>query len=170
MLARNETIFKWTLYGAAALLCLLVQGSLLQRLVIWGVIPFSYPLLAAIPATFESPNAGTIFALVMGIVCDLVLPVPIPCFYTLCFPLVGLCASLLSKSLLHAGFLCSFAATAAAFLLVDLFHCLLLWILGKAAWSAGSLLMLREFIVTAPLVLPITLLFRAVFLKTHLDD
>ncbi len=66
MLARNETIFKWSLYAAAALLCLTVQGVLLQRLTLWGVIPFICPLLAAIPATWESPTAGTIFSLAVS--------------------------------------------------------------------------------------------------------
>ena len=170
MLARNETIFKWALYACAALLCLLVQGALLQRLSLWGVIPFIYPLLAAIPATYEEPVSGTIFALAVGVVCDLLLPGPNPCFYTLVFPLVGLAASLLSKSLLPAGFLCSAAAAAAAFLLVDGSRCLLMWMMARPAWSAGLSLMAREFLLTLPLIFPVTLLFRAVFLKTHLDD
>ena len=108
MIARNETILKWSLYAAATALCLLVQGGLLQRLVFWGVIPFLYPLLAAIPATYEGPLAGSIFALTVGMVCDLLLPGPMPCLYTLIFPLAGLCAGLLSQSWLPAGFLCSF--------------------------------------------------------------
>ena len=110
MIARNETIFKWSLYAAATALCLLVQTGLLQRLEFWGVIPFLYPLLAAIPATFQGPLAGTIFSLCVGLVCDLLLPGPIPCLYTLVFPLAGLCAGLLSQSWLPAGFLCSLDA------------------------------------------------------------
>ena len=169
MIARNETILKWSLYAAATALCLLVQGGLLQRLVFWGVIPFLYPLLAAIPATYEGPLAGSIFALTVGMVCDLLLPGPMPCLYTLIFPLVGLCAGLLSQSWLPAGFLCSLVSAAAAFLLTDGFRCLLLWMRGSAAWRAGALLMVREFCVTAPLVIPLTLLYRAVFRKTHFD-
>lgn len=169
MIARNETIFKWSLYAAATVLCLLVQGGLLQRLVFWGVIPFLYPLLAAIPATYEGPLAGTVFALAVGLVCDLLLPGPVPCLYTLIFPLVGLCAGLLSQSWLPAGFLCSFVSAAAAFLLTDGFRCLLLWMRGSAAWRAGALLTLREFCVTAPLVIPLTLLYRAVFRRTQMD-
>ena len=49
MLARNEIIFKWALYALAAVLCLFVQGALLQRVTIWGVIPFIFPLTAARP-------------------------------------------------------------------------------------------------------------------------
>ena len=121
MLARNETIFKWALYAAATLLCFLAQAFLFQRLTIWGVIPFVYPLLAAIPAAYEGPVPGTVFALAVGVVCDLILPGPLPCFYTLVFPLVGLCASLLAQNWLPAGFLCSLAVAAAAFFFTGCF-------------------------------------------------
>lgn len=170
MLARNEIIFKWVLYALAAALCFFVQGAVFQRLTIWGVIPFVFPLVAAIPATYERAVSGTLFALAVGVVCDLLLPGPIPCFYTLVFPLVGLCASLMAQSLLPAGYLCSLAAAAAAFLMTDLFHCLLLAMRGKLVWSTWAALSLREFCVTLPLALPATWLFRAVYRKTHFDD
>ncbi len=170
MLARNETIFKWALYAAATALCFLAQGAILQRITIWGVIPFVYPLLAAIPASYEKPVSAAIFALVVGVFCDLLLPGAFPCFYTLLFPLAGLCASLLSQSLLPAGLLCSLSGTAIAFLMTGVFHCLLLWAGGKAAWGSGLFLTLREFCVTAPLTVPVNLLYRAVFRRTHLYD
>lgn len=170
MLARNETIFKWTLYAAAALLCFFVQGAVCQRVTIWGVIPFLYPALAAVPATYEGPVAGTTFALAVGVFCDLLLPAPSPCFYTLAFPLVGLCAGLLSESVLPAGSLCSLVSAAVAFFLTGFAHCLLLWMHGKAAWGAGAFLTLREFCVTAPLTLPLTALFAAVHRRTHQDN
>ena len=170
MLARNETIFKWTLYTMASLLCVFVQGAVLQRIVLLGVLPFLYPLLAVIPATYEQPVPATVFALCTGVFCDLLLPTPIPCFYTLVFPVAGLCASLLSQSILPAGYLCSFAAAAAAFLLTDGFHCFLLWAGGQAAWGAGLSVMAREMLLTLPLVIPVTLLYRGVYRRTHLDD
>ena len=40
MLARNELIFRWSVYGLAAVLCLLVQTLVLQRLTVWGIVPF----------------------------------------------------------------------------------------------------------------------------------
>ena len=168
MLVRTATVLKWALYAAAAALCLLVQGSVLQRITVWGVIPFIYPLLAAIPATFESPRSAAIFALWVGVVCDLLLPESIPCLFTLLFPLAGLCASLLSRALLPAGFLCSLAVGAAAFLLTDAFRCFALWITGRPAWQVGGFLMVREFCVSAPLTLPLTLLFRAVANRARL--
>lgn len=170
MIARNETIFKWFLYAAATALCLLAQTGLLQRLEFWGVIPFLYPLLAAIPATFQGPLAGSVFSLCVGLVCDLLLPEPIPCLYTLVFPLAGLCAGLLARSWLPAGFLCSLISAAAAFLLTDSLRCLILWMRGHAAWEAGALVMVREFCVAAPFIIPLTLLYRSVFRRTCLDN
>ena len=83
MLARSATIIKWVLYALAGLACTVVQAAVLQRFTLWGVIPFLYPLIAALPATFEGPAAGTVYALAAGVLCDLLLPSPIPCFYTL---------------------------------------------------------------------------------------
>ena len=170
VLARNETIFKWALYAAAALLCFLAQAFLFQRLTIWGVIPFVYPVAAAVPATYEGPVPGTIFALAVGVVCDLLLPEALPCFYTLVFPLVGLFAALISQSWLPAGFLCSLTVSALGFLCTGAFHCLLLWVRDKAAWGSGAFVCLREMVVSLPLAIPVTLLFLTVYRRTHLDD
>lgn len=167
MLARTVTILKWALYSAAVILCLMLQGAVFQRISVWGVISFLYPLLAAIPATFEAPIPATAFSLAVGVVCDLLLPGSIPCLYTLIFPLVGLFSSLLSRSVLPPGLVCSLLAGALAFLLTDGFRCFVLWINGRAAWQAAGSLMVREFCVTAPLLIPMTFLFRAVAHKAR---
>ena len=67
MLARSATIFKWTLYTLAGLVWAVVQAAFLQRVTIWGVIPFLYPLIAALPAIFEGPAAGTVYALARSV-------------------------------------------------------------------------------------------------------
>jgi len=170
MLARNETIFKWALYAAATALCFFVQGFLLQRITLWGVIPFVYPIVAAVVATREGPFRGTVFALALGIVCDLLLPEVIPCFYTIIFPLIGLFAGLISQSWLPAGFLCSLITSTLGFFMTGVFHCLLLWIREKTAWRAGLSVSLRELIISAVLTVPVTILFSAVYRRTHLDD
>ena len=170
MLARNEVIFKWSLYAAATALCFLLQGALFQRVTVWGVIPFVYPRLTAIPATYEAPAPAAVFALCVGVVCDALLPGAIPCFYTLVFPVIGLCASLLAQRVLPAGFFCSLAATLMAFCLTDLFRCFLLWVTGRGAWKAGLFLLLRELCITLPLSIPLTFLYRAVARKVHMYD
>ena len=170
MLARNALIFRWFLYAAAAFLCAFAQTAVLQRVTVWGVIPFLYPAIAVIPATFEGSVPGTAFALCAGLVCDLLLPAPIPCFYTLTLPFAGLCAGLLSHSVLPAGHGCSLASAAIAFFFTGLLGCLTLWFRGNAAWGAGMFVAAREFLVTAPFVFPMTMLFRAVHRRVHRDD
>ena len=170
MLARSATIFKWTLYTLAGLVWAVVQAAFLQRVTIWGVIPFLYPLIAALPATFEGPAAGTVYALACGVFCDLLLPSSIPCFYTLILPLVGLAAGLLSQSLIPAGYLCSAAAALPAYLLTGIFHCIVLWAQGHPAWGAAMSVTLRELCVSLLWSLPMTWLFRWVYLRVHVDD
>ena len=166
MLARSDTIIKWILYALAGLVWAVVQAAVLQRFTFWDVIPFLYPLIAA----FEGPTAGTVYALAAGVFCDLLLPSPIPCFYTLIFPLVGLAAGLLSQSLIPAGYLCSAAAALPAYLLTGVFHCIVLWATGHAAWTAGMSVTLRELCTSLLWSLPMTWLFRKVFLRVHIDD
>lgn len=170
MLPRSATIFKWTLYTLAGLVWAVVQAAFLQRVTIWGVIPFLYPLIAALPATFEGPAAGTVYALACGVFCDLLLPSSIPCFYTLILPLVGLAAGLLSQSLIPAGYLCSAAAALPAYLLTGIFHCIVLWAQGHPAWGAAMSVTLRELCVSLLWSLPMTWLFRRVYLRVHVDD
>ena len=170
MLARSATIIKWVLYALAGLACTVVQAAVLQRFTLWGVIPFLYPLIAALPATFEGPAAGTVYALAAGVLCDLLLPSPIPCFYTLIFPLVGLSAGLLSQSLIPAGYLCSAVASLPTYLLTGVFHCIVLWATGHAAWTAGLSVTLRELCVSLPWSLPMAWLFRKVYRRVHIDD
>ncbi len=170
MLARSATIFKWTLYALAGLLWAALQSGVLQRFPLWGVIPFLYPLIAAIPATLEGPVPGTVYALCVGVFCDLLLPSPIPCFYTLIFPLVGFLSALLSKSLIPAGYLCSAAAALPAYLLTGSFHCVVLWAGNHAAWRAGMSISLRELCVSLLWCLPMTWLFRKVYRRVHADD
>ena len=170
MLARSATIFKWTLYTLAGLVWAVVQAAFLQRVTIWGVIPFLYPLIAALPAIFEGPAAGTVYALACGVFCDLLLPSSIPCFYTLILPLVGLAAGLLSQSLIPAGYLCSAAAALPAYLLTGIFHCIVLWAQGHPAWGAAMSVTLRELCASLLWSLPMTWLFLRVFRRVHADD
>ena len=89
MLARNETIFKWALYAGATAVFFLLQGAVLQRITLWGVIPFVFPILVAVLGMYEGPLPASVYALTVGVLCDLLLPASIPCFYTLIFPAAG---------------------------------------------------------------------------------
>ena len=161
-LTRADLIYKWSLYALAALLCIAVQGAFLRRITLWGVIPFLYPFLGVIPVTFESEPSGLLFSLGAGMFCDWLLPGSFPCLYTLLFPLCGLIAGAISRRLLPAGFLCSLLVSVIAFAIHGLFRCFLLWAVGKGAWEAGAWTAVREFLVTIPLVIPVSFLFQCV--------
>lgn len=170
MLARSATIFKWTLYTLAGLVWAVVQAAFLQRVTIWGVIPFLYPLIAALPATFEGPAAGHGLR---------------PCLWRFLRP----AAPLLHSLLLHldsppcgprrrtavpesdpsrVSLLCRRGS--AAYLLTGIFHCIVLWAQGHPAWGAAMSVTLRELCVSLLWSLPMTWLFRRVYLRVHVDD
>ena len=161
-LNRGDLIFKWSLYALAAALCLLAQGLFLRRIVIWGVMPFLYLFLGVIPASFENSNAGIVFSLCAGVVCDWLLPGSFPCLYTLLFPLAGSVAGFLSRRVLPAGLLCSLLTSTLIFALHGLFRCVLLLAAGHPAWEAGMWTAVREYVVTIPLVIPVSFLFHCV--------
>jgi len=169
LIGRSEIFFKWLLYSAASLLLLLLQGAVLQRLRLFGVMPFLYPVLAAVLSMCEGALSGTVYSLALGVICDLVLPGPIPCFYTLIFPLAGLCSGLVSRSWLPAGFLCSLVVSFMAFVLTDTFHGLLLVLAGKTAWAAVAMTALCEICATALFVPLVFLLFRRICRKCAAD-
>lgn len=171
MLIRSETFFKWLLYGLAALVCCAVQGLALQRLVLFGVFPFLYPAVAAVLSTLEGPVAGTAFSLVLGIFCDLALPGPIPCLYTLIFPLAGLVSALIAQGWIKAGPLCALTASAFALVLTDLFQALVLVMQRRDGVLPFALeLTAKETALTLPFVIPVFLLMRAVYRRCHRYD
>ena len=150
MVARSELILRWSLYGAAGLLTCLLQGLILQRLSIWGVMPFLYPALAAMVAVREGAlPAGAVYALALGAVCDLALPGAIPCFYSVAFPLAASALSFLVTGLLHAGVLAA---------------------MGHGAFGTAMAVAGKEFLVTLPLLPFLYLLLRFLHRKTHLYD
>lgn len=170
MLARTATVVKWTLFCLAGVFFMVLQNLFLNRITILGVIPFLYPLIVAVPATMEGSLFGSAYGLILGIFCDLLLPVPIPCFFVLIFPFVGFCAGLLSRNLLPVGLLCSLLAAIAAFLLTDLFHILILWAQNKLVLQAAAWITLREFCVSVPLILILTPLYSLISRYIHRDD
>ena len=168
MIGRSETFIKWLLYALATFLLFLLQGVLLH-LRLFGVLPFLYPVMAATLSMYEGAFAGTVYSLALGAVCDLLLPGPIPCFYTLIFPLAGLCAGLMARNWLPAGFPCCLVSSAVAFLLTDAFHCLLLAVDGGFS-SAALMTAAAETCLTLCFSPAVLLLFRPIHRKCHLDD
>ncbi|BAL01832.1 hypothetical protein OBV_46330 [Oscillibacter valericigenes Sjm18-20] len=163
MTPRQETIYKWGLYALVTLLCCVWQGLVLQYVKVMGVFPFVYPILAAVLSTLEGPLSGMIYSLALGVVCDLTISAPIPCFYTLIFPLAGLLAGMLARSVLSSGFLSALVTSVAAFLLTGIFHGLIFVFTSHTAWAETAFVCGRELIISIPWALPVYFLFRLVW-------
>lgn len=170
MIGRSETMIKWALFAAVTVPCLLLQGFVLQFIAVAGVMPFLYPALPATVGMYEGPVGGAVYGLVLGVACDLTLPGPIPCLYTLVFSATGFFSALLVRSWLPAGLPCALLSASASFLLLDLLRCAQLALSGQSVWPAGALKTVQEIALTMPFVIPVWLLFRLVHRKCHLYD
>lgn len=153
MLTRRDLAVRWFAYGLATLLLCLGHTLVLRNVRIWGVMPFLPPLLAAVVGSMEDSVEATVYALALGLCCDLTLAAPLPCLYTLTLPLAALLSALVAKSVLQPGFLCALLVSAGAFLLVDGTAALSM-LAGGAALPAVLSLALRETAVSLPLLLP----------------
>ena len=96
---------------------------------------------------------GTVIALAFGVLCDLALTAPLPCLYTIAFPLTALLAALIARSVLQPGILCSLAVSTAAFVLVDLITAVTLLAGGRSELSAIALRAVQELALSLPLLI-----------------
>ena len=171
MVARSELILRWSVYGGAGLLVCLVQGLILQRLSLWGVMPFLYPALAAMVAVWEGAlPCGAVYALCLGAVCDLALPGSVPCFYTIALPLAAMLAGLLSREWLSSNLLSALAASALGYLVTGLLHAGVLAVTGHGAFVTAMAVAGKEFLITLPAMPLLYLLLRFLHGRTHPYD
>ena len=117
----QTTALKWTFYALAAA-ALLFPAAAFSR--VDGVFR-RHPLSAArhpwrswhrLSCRAQSVIAGIVF----GALCDLVLPAPFACLYTIAFTLAALLISTVVSNLLQQGFARALLSTVLTFLLVDL--------------------------------------------------
>ena len=171
MVARSELILRWSVYGGAGLLVCLVQGLVLQRLSLWGVMPFLYPALAAMVAVWEGAvPCGAVYALCLGAVCDLALPGSVPCFYTIALPLAAMLAGLLSREWLSSNLLSALAASALGYLVTGLLHAGVLAVTGHGAFVTAMAVAGKEFLITLPAMPLLYLLLRFLHGRTRLYE
>ena len=150
----RDTAVKWTAYALACLLLLFAHALTLSYLRVWGgIAPFLPPLLPAVLASMEDRLEGFVFALAFGVLCDLALTAPLPCLYTIAFPLTALLAALIARSVLQPGILCSLAVSTAAFVLVDLITAVTLLAGGRSELSAIALRAVQELALSLPLLI-----------------
>jgi len=152
-------MFRWLFYGLGAGLFLILQGVVLWRIRIWGVHPFIPPVLVAVAASWEDRQEGVCAAAVFGLLCDLTMTPPIPCFYLLTFTASALFAGLVASRWILPGFFCAVAVSLAAIVINGAFQSLLLPFRGIYDPGAAAAIAGRELLLTAPLIPLVYLLF-----------
>lgn len=153
MLTRRDIIIKWSSYGIASLAMVFLYALTLRGVTVWGVEMFLPPLLVGVVASLEDTRAAVVFGLVCGVLCDLTVAGVFPCVYTLAFTAASLACSLLAKSVLQPGILCSLAVTALTFLFVDALNMLALWLRERADFAVMASLAVRESVVSCLLLI-----------------
>lgn len=147
---QRDMFFKWLFYSLSALLGLLIQGFLLNRLGFWhGIHPFLPPLLAITPAVLENREESAFFAVTVGLLMDLLIPTSFPALYTVSFVLLALLTRHIANRIIVPGFFCALVCSALALLLTNLLHLLLAT--GTTPDFTAVLTMIgREMLLTLP--------------------
>ena len=151
----RDTAVKWTAYALACLLLLFGHELTLAHLRVWGIVPFLPPLLPAVLASMEDRLEGFVFALAFGVLCDLALTAPLPCLYTIAFPLTALLAALIARSVLQPGILCSLAVSAILLYTAPAMVITAVTLLagGRSELSAIALRAVQELALSLPLLI-----------------
>ena len=159
----QTTALKWTFYALAAAALFFLRRLFLGSMTFFGVIPFLPPVILAVVASFELPHPSVIAGIVFGALCDLVLPAPFPCLYTVAFTVSALLISTLVSNLLQQGFARALLSTVLAFLIVDLLQTFaLLPRSGMGAILPMLHLFAKETALSCLLLLPVYQALRAV--------
>lgn len=166
---KSYVAFKWAVYAFATLLLFGLQSVVLNHIRVWGVTPFFYPMLPALAAMYEGQKRGTIFALFLGIVCDLLLYGPFEGFFTIVFVILALLSAMVAENLRSTGFLGGLFIAALALLLTGVMRVGLRALTGGAyiretAWTA-----MVEAVISLPAVLAVLPVYGAIHRRCAVD-
>ena len=165
----GKLFYRWLFYGLAAGLCLIVQGMVLDRLRLWGIHPFLPPVLVAAAAAQEDRQESLCAAAVFGLICDLTMAPPAPCFYTATFAATAFLTGLMAKHLIVPGLFCALVASVLAFLLDGAAHTVVLTYRGVSDLSSAAAITGSELLLTLPLTPLIYLLYRPIHRRFQAD-
>ena len=158
MLPKSYVVFKWTVYALASLLLFALQSLLLSHIRVMGVTPFLYPILPAAAAMYEGSRRGPLFALALGVVCDLLLPGPFQGFFAISFTLIALFSAMMAENFIEPGFLCALIVSAGGLLLTGGEY---LGLMGRIA--------LQETLLTLPAAVVVFPLYRVIHRRCAVD-
>ena len=166
-MTRQKQIIIWTTYSFVALLLLLVQTSILNRIFIGNIHPILLPFVVAMTAIYTPPKGSVILGFFFGFACDMLFAGPIPCFYLLIFMLCAFLSGLLSRRFIAPGPLCSILMCALSLFLTDLFILFFLSFQCEMPLLSGIKLFLFELFYSIPFSLLLHVLYTGI--KRFLD-
>lgn len=169
MLPKSYVVFKWFVYGLATFFLCAVHSLFFCHIRILGLFPFIYPMLPAVIAMYEGTPRGAVYALVFGVVCDLLLPTPFPGFYAIAFALTALLSASIGGNLLSPGPLCALVVSSLGLLLTGGLRILTCMLSGGGDLLLMGKIALGETLLTLPLLLLVVPVYRVVHRRCAAD-
>lgn len=162
MLPKNYLVFKWLVYAAATFFLCMLQSVALSGIRVLGLTPFLYPMLPAVVAMFEGPKQGGGFALVVGLLCDLLLPAPFPGFFTIAFAVGAVLSGAVAERLASKGFACALIVSALGLLATCALRLMVRLLLGGQYLALMARIALGETLLTLPMAAAALPIYRAI--------
>ena len=162
---KTYVIWKWTVYALATLVLFALQYLLLNRLEMWGIRPFLYPMLPAVVSSYEGLRRGSVFSLCLGLVCDILLPGPFEGFFAVTFTAVGILSGRIGESALPSGWLCGLLVSALSLLTTGGARILVQLLARGGHLTLMGRITLLETLLTLPALVIVLPLYRQVFRK-----
>ena len=169
MQPKSYTVFKWAVYALATLLFFALQGLVLDHVRVWGLTPFLYPSLPAVEAMYEGPRRGPVFALVMGLFCDILIWGPFEGFYALSFTIIALISAVIGENMLTPGTFCALLVSVGALLGTGGLRVLVHLLSGGQYVRLTARLALGEAIISLPALLLILPVYRTIHRSCAVD-
>ena len=164
MQPKSYRVFKWVVYALATMLLCALQAMFFSNIRILGLTPFLYPMLPAAVAMFEG-----VFALIFGVLCDLLLPAPFRGFFAIIFPVIAALSGGVAGRLLSRGFLCALIVSSLGLLATGAFRMVVQILAGGRYLGLMAQITLGETLLTLPALLIVLPLYRTVFRRCAAD-
>lgn len=169
MQPKNYLVFKWLIYAIATFFLCILQSMVLSSIRVLGLTPFLYPMLPAVVAMFEGPKQGGVFALIVGLLCDLLLPAPFPGFFTIAFAVGAILSGSIAGWLASRGFACALVVSALGLLVTCAFRLMVQILLGGQYLALMARIALGETLLTLPMTLVALPLYRTIARRCAVD-
>lgn len=166
---KSYLVFKWAVYAFATLLLFGLQSIVLNHIRILGLTPFLYPMLPAVLAMYEGFQRGPLFALALGIICDLLIYGPFEGFFTITFVILALLSAVIAENLLSPGFFSGLFIAAMALLLTGGMRVFIQILTGGAYVTLMARNALLEALISLPAAVVILPLYRAIHRRCAVD-